>query len=128
MINLLMEEVKWLTGHPEAKFRPANFHTKIECYNKLGQYECIEKELGINLITLFNLKKNGGYFKVHNKVYFVKGEDIYLNCYTFKKDLVIKIDFVIENVGSWNTSVLRYGESWALTKEELLNEQSKQTT
>lgn len=82
-------------------------------------YKAIEQEIGIDLITLSKLKKNGGYFKVHNKIYFCKGEDIYFYCYTFKKDIVIKIDFVIENVGTWNASVLRYGKSWALTKEEL---------
>lgn len=44
-------------------YRPANFHTKIECYNKLGQLEDIEDKSRIDLIKIFKALKNGIWYK-----------------------------------------------------------------
>ena len=81
-----------------------------EMYNKLGQLEDIEEELGIDLITLFKALKNGIWIQdlmslgiQSVSIHYSKEEGIYLynyffeNCYDFKD----------------------YGKTWALTKEEL---------
>ena len=90
-------------------------------YEKLGQLEDIEDELGIDLITLFKALKNGVY-------YFTIGKQL-------TKDYVWLFDNHI-NIGakdklsySFMTAFERltllfqdYGKTWALTKEELVDE------
>ena len=44
------------------------FYNVGEHIDKLGQLEDIEKELGIDLITLFKALKNGIYCKIENKI------------------------------------------------------------
>ena len=95
-------------------------HNKDELrYEKLGQLEDIEEELGIDLLTLFKALKNGVY-------YFTRGMQL-------TKDYVGLIDDYI-SIGprdklsyslmtgfeKQTLSVKDYGITWALTKEELL--------
>ena len=81
---------------------------------KLSKIEDIEEELGIDLITLFKALKQGGvYVKYDNKVDWV---------------LMMK-NFEILGDGNEITLLSQiklnpkdYGKTWALTKEELENE------
>lgn len=42
----LTEECKVREHYRDMNYRPSNFHTSIQCYNKLGQLEDIEEEMG----------------------------------------------------------------------------------
>ena len=95
-------------------------------YQKLGQLEDIEEELGIDLITLFKALKNGIWIKFNtgSRTYNWKtGED---------KETGDQIVFVkaphktlAENIGYFRRLFGKeytenYGKTWALTKEGLL--------
>ena len=96
--------------------------------NKLGQLEDIEEELGIDLVTLFKAFKNGIWIKYNlgSRTYNYKtGED---------KETGDQIVFhkapyktLVENIGYFRRLFEKeyaenYGKTWALTKEELINE------
>ena len=76
---------------------------------KLGQLEDIEEELGIDLLTLFKVLKNGCYVKPWKEIkysYEIRtGSD---NIHLFLLD---------ENDNDY--SFKDYGKTWALTREEL---------
>lgn len=90
-----------------------NFLT--ECYNKLGQLEDIEEELGIDLITYFKIKKA--------KSVFVKesGNDISEMLVRNSKDNIDVCYKGFVNIPECDSSLYfkDYGKTWALTKEEL---------
>ena len=111
----------------DGKYRPTNFHTKIECYNKLGQLEDIEEELGIDLITLFKALKDGFYYtkphlisisklKYKHEIYHTDTEAKELR----KCNLGWCIGFINEKSKVELIPLKCYGKTWALTKEELL--------
>ena len=84
---------------------------------KLGQLEDIEEELGIDLITLFKALKNG----------------VYTNTWLHKTKYRIDLErkrfegHCSGDYGVIETSYFYfkdYGVTWALTKEELINEKS----
>lgn len=84
-----------------------------EIYKKLSQLEDIEKELGIDLITLFKALKNGIYVKINRliKQARIMNADIKHKTLTYI------------TVEDWNEDWLNfigYGKTWALAKEELL--------
>ncbi len=80
------------------------------------EYRKIEKELGIDLITLFKALKNGIY---HNQYVGVSSEP-----WSFQVDIKNKLfKYHIQDMGaSWDLICYfkDYGKTWALTKEELL--------
>lgn len=83
---------------------------------KLGQYEDLEEELGIDLITLFKAQTQGFYIiNVFNEI-----EKVRLSEWRFnlaKKE--------IQRVkSSKHLSFTNYGKTWSLTKEELENDSS----
>ena len=90
--------------------------TDDRIYNKLGQLEDIEEELGIDLITLFRALK----------------ENIYYNdCGKIIKVVVLGISPMRENkfalecyydFKNFRVDTRDYGKTFALTKEELENE------
>lgn len=98
----------------------------------VGQYEDIEEELGIDLLTLFKALKNGIWYKVNHEVnQFIPDEGMHIvaDCNGSEErtnywllsviDLNSKeclIDFWVDN----------YGKTWALTKEELEGEISNE--
>lgn len=101
-------------------------------YNKLGQLEDIEDELGIDLITLFKALKNGiwvnettGECEQLKGLHFIKSNNLVAEidcgspliisiCETWYEDL----DNVMLKTGyEWFAD--EYGKTWALTKEEL---------
>lgn len=88
-----------------------------QCFDKLGQLEDIEEEIGIDLITKDKVEKNRYVFvgyqnsieinQVEIKKYGRLGIDIY------DKNAVFKYNYL---------SYKDYGKTWALTREELENE------
>ena len=84
-------------------------------FNKLGQLEDIEEELGIDLITLFKL---------------INAENIYSYGHTSIMKNTGQVDIYDKTITIWNGSchsvykLSEYGKSFALTKEELLWEEN----
>ena len=83
--------------------------------NKLGKLEDIEEELGIDLITLFKALKQMFVFHKEN----VKIELIGIH---FKSNELYLFGFVEDTVHAVYLSLKDYGKTWALTKEELEND------
>lgn len=86
---------------------------------RLEKYKSIEEEIGIDLITLFKAVKNDFYFKYKDKI-------ISSNDYSFLTRANIRGDWVLDIISD-NLSLLLiklkdYGKTWALTKEELEND------
>ena len=79
-------------------------------FNKLGKLEDIEEELGIDLITLFKALRDGVFINEDGSVY---------------KDCIKSIEHwsdgwgFISNDDNIETLFEDYGNTWALTKEEL---------
>lgn len=72
---------------------------------KLGRLEDLEEELGIDLLTLFNVLKNGMYAKLGNEIIYIHNPVLNLDTKT--------IGYL------YKYGLKDYGETWALTKEEL---------
>lgn len=86
----------------------------IEANQKLGQLEDIEDELGIDLVTLFKALKQGG---VYVKERFAGDTKIKMHSFEICGDS--------NGISIWSQVRLNakdYGKTWALTKEELLND------
>jgi len=79
---------------------------------KLGQLEDIEEELGIDLMTLFKAFKNGIWYKDQGGVHYHKQP------YDTLEENIAYFRRLFEKQYTKN-----YGRTWALTKEELKNEQ-----
>ena len=92
---------------------------EMDCINKLGQLEDIEEELGINLITLFKALKNGFYHIDENKHIYTtkptKGNGGAMNFYVCLECIIAEDTFGDQYI----YSLKDYGKVWALTKEEL---------
>ena len=84
--------------------------TDADIYNKLGQLEDIEEELGIDLITLFKALEEGIYTIRSNS----KRRYPFL---TYNGAVGYILDFQYEQEAQYILS--DYGKTWALTKEEL---------
>ena len=84
-------------------------------FNKLGKLEDIEEELGIDLITLFKALRDGVFINEDGSVY---------------KDCIKSIEHwsdgwgFISNDDYIEALFEDYGSTWALTREELENEDS----
>ena len=87
--------------------------------DKLGQYEDLEEEIGIDLITLFKALKNGFYHIDKNKHIYTtkptKGNGGSMNFYTCLECIIAEDTFGDQYI----FSLKDYGKVWALTKEEL---------
>ena len=88
-------------------------------YCKLEQLEDIEEELGIDFITLFKALKNGFYHIDKNKHIYTtkptKGNGGSMNFYTCLECIIAEDTFGDQYI----FSLKDYGKTWALTKEEL---------
>lgn len=96
--------------------------TKQQCIDKLSQLEEIEKELGIDLITLFKALKNGVYVvNYDNEIIF---EEPMISFNQEKGTNLYVLDSICEiPPNKFCEYYLKdYGKTWALTKEELENE------
>lgn len=87
-----------------------------DCVNKVGEYEDIEKELGIDIITLFKAIQRGFYYSVEYEDELEEGY-FKLNNTSMQIDFDKKA-FIIEH--QIFIYFKDYGKTWALTKEELL--------
>ena len=79
--------------------------------DKLGQYEDLEEELGIDLITLFKATQQGIWMK-RNKVFYFFDNLIV----DFKHKCLVQI---VSNDEVETFPFDSYGEDWGLTREEL---------
>ena len=85
---------------------------------KLGQLEDIEEELGIDLVTLFKALKYG--------IYLVETDVLTKNTKVVKTKVDELHYWGVKNYRFWideystDINIIGYGETWALTKEELL--------
>ena len=101
-------------------------------FNKLGQLEDIEEELGIDLITLFKALKDGFYIKYNDKiVHIFPDKHITINFWYKTINVFIPPKFFIDcKKGTDNLSETideeywfkDYGETWSLSREELEDE------
>ena len=101
-------------------------------YKKLKSLEDLEEEIGIDLITLFKALKDGFYIKYNDKiVHIFPDKHITINFWyktinvfippKFFIDCKKGTDYLSETIDEeyWFKD---YGETWALTREELENE------
>ena len=94
---------------------------------ELLEYKCIEEELGIDLITLFKALKNGVYYDIGSKTiryYEIDGSQ-YIDIDI--QDQFLNLMYVSPYEDSCHCEMSLalddYGKTWALTKEELENEE-----
>lgn len=102
------------------------------CVDKLGKLEDIEDELGIDLITLFKALKDGFYIKYNGEIIHIfPDKHITINFWYKIINVFIPPKFFIDcKKGANNLSETideeywfkDYGKTWALTKEELEND------
>lgn len=85
-------------------------------HNKLVDLESIEEELGIDLITLFNILRTGGHIWVKN----CKGIN-YWHVESLKQRGLDK-QWYLTYSNNVRVKLKDYGITWALTKEELEND------
>lgn len=93
---------------------------------KLGQYEDLEEELGVDLITLFKALKNGVW--TNQEQYYGDEEQGKIRFFKVRLLLEEKAIGCIHNSMWKGTEVIRtlylkdYRKTWSLDKEELENE------
>ena len=89
---------------------------KTDAINKLGQLEDIEEELGIDLITLFKALTNGIFTsrKTKHARYY---DSLFFNDLDLGKEIINGKEQFGFGMG---ISLKDYGNTWVLTKEELL--------
>lgn len=82
--------------------------------SELFEYKCIEEELGINLVTLFEALKDGFYYRYSDQIWFANPdkEECGIEYYSYGK-------WSITWAGLNVAYIQDYGKTWALTKEEL---------
>ena len=89
------------------------FIKEDKIFSKLEEYEQIEEQLGISLLTIYKALQYGAYFK-RGRTIFHHNVDI--------TDIVPGYGIQIFNTKKWNYEMyeyVKYGKTWALTKEEL---------
>ena len=90
--------------------------------NKLGKLEDIEEDLGIDLIIVFKALTQGFYIKSND---FMKVRYRYpLGLFKTDDDYERIHEYIFEYGNNANDFIYLkdYGKTWALTKEELINE------
>ena len=113
-------------------YRISNVEKESKALTKLGKLEDIEQELGIDLITLLNVIKNGFYVKDksgyidYRASYDNLGDEVkYAFIVDYKhKELRWMHNYMCGRVhpfvyGCPTYKFKDYGKTWALTKEEL---------
>lgn len=120
----LDEQHTLITFRPPYKgyYRPANFHTSIDCYNKCGKLEDIEDELGIEILTLLNMQLHGDFYvKLESgeieKAHKQKKQVIYFT--TPDLGMMYKYEaYRLFYYHSRNYYFKDYGKTWSLRKED----------
>ena len=89
------------------------FSSEELIYNKLGQYEDVDEELGIDYITFNKLRKA-------NKIYYLNDNNEIMEVEVYSIDLInccLSAMIISPYINVW--SFKEYGKTWALTREEL---------
>ena len=120
--NSILKEIEYQLIDEKENLNDANEGIKkipVLATNKLGRLENIEEELGIDLITLFKALKKGVYVKFDSYFGNIGELDIKIVkdnatgiCYRNKKWYLQEEETLVKD----------YGKTWALTKEELEND------
>jgi hypothetical protein len=84
---------------------------------KLADFEDLEEELGIDLLTLFKAMNEGAWFK--DPRYNHKGEIYFSEAELYKSPQGKEKYSLYETTRRFNFRLKDYGRTWALTKEEL---------
>ena len=86
----------------------------------LEEYRKIEKELGIDLITLFKAKKEGIYYKtINHNIYYISKKCLCIE-FNYEWELWVENHSILEGL---LIHLKDYGKTWALTREELSYEE-----
>ncbi|MDD7547263.1 MAG: hypothetical protein PUK09_05875 [Bacilli bacterium] len=117
------------------KLKDEELSTKLDSIHKLGLLEDVEEEIGIYLITLFKALNKGFYIKYNDKIVHIHPDKHItinfwyntINVYIPPKffiDCKKGTDYLSEEIDEeyWFKD---YGKTWALTKEELENENTR---
>ena len=81
---------------------------------KLGQLEDIEEELGVDLLTLIKVFKDGVYIKINGEIGYIQ----YVSIFKKRKWRLYSSSTFW---GKYDICLVKdYGKKWSLTKEELL--------
>ena len=130
------EEVCFVIPDDKANIGVGNYYLMQELYvnerekvqvaiEKLAKLEDIEEEIGIDLITLFKALKQGYiYEKIGDEI--IKSDVDMLDFREGIKGVCIDKSYGIDNYKQCYQTlkyINGYGKSWALTKEELLEEE-----
>ena len=87
--------------------------------SEMLEYKDIEKELGIELVILFNALRNGVYYRMYSGQ--ITKDYVFLISNNMGIGQVSKLDYSFMTCFEKNTLLFDdYGKSWALTEEELL--------
>lgn len=123
----MKERLTYTPKDRKHKYQPRKFgqEEKFRCFEKLGQLEDIEEELGVDLITLFKALKKSVFLKdtesgiVFNSKENDMGYPQLLYC-KHEKEWYIGNDKNDDDGYIDHFSKLKdYGKTWALTKGEL---------
>lgn len=90
-----------------------------ELVGKLGQYEDLEEELNIDLITLFTAKKEGIYYKtINHNIYYISKNCLCLE-FNYEWELWVENHSILEGL---LIHLKDYKKTWALCEEDLKSE------
>lgn len=117
------------------KLKDEELSTELDSIHKLGLLEDIEDELGIYLITLFKALNKGFYIKYNNKIVHIHPDKhITINFWYNTINVFIPPKFFIDCKKGTDYSseeideeyeFADYGKTWALTRDELENENTR---
>lgn len=82
---------------------------------KLGQLEDFEDNLGIELLVLLKAKQDGAYYRFKTRV----GNMPHPKNINFGRVGCVSFDNKTLKIGGYSHKLSEYGETWALTREEL---------
>lgn len=89
--------------------------------NRLEAFDAIEKEIGCDITIIFKVLNNGAWFSLKD-FYGIREEDqtMFVECVTLGKSFILCGTYTYDGERR-SVSVLpeHYGQTWALTKEEL---------
>lgn len=111
----------------DIKWWKEKFQIVEQSLEKLGKLKNIEEKHGIDLITLFKALENGAWFIDYRDkhIFYAKAtlvSKIDGNFECFQEDLEFKGFIICDQLYGLGHELKDYGITWALTKEELENE------
>lgn len=98
---------------------PKDIETIEKELKEYEQYKAIEKELGVDLITLFKALREPAYVIVNDKIVETYCGHIGEECKTIDFEIDGKYYKNLYDVETFYVLTKEYGKTWALTREEL---------